>query len=85
MATPTSCAYCCILGVAPTSRPVFKSCDVSPAVAAAQQTMLATPSAPSTPALPDIPRMRSTSEENIRAQIVMPETGLFDEPTKPQM
>ena len=47
--------------------------------------MLATPKAPRMPALPDMPRIKSTTDENMSAQIVIPEIGLLDEPTNPQI
>ena len=36
--TPISKPICCQYGVAPTRKPVFKSCEVAPAMAAAMQT-----------------------------------------------
>ena len=37
--TPRNRPFCCADGVAPTRKPVFRSCDVLPALAAAMQTM----------------------------------------------
>ena len=36
---------CCRMGVAPTRKPVFRSCEVAPAIDAAMQTTAPTPSA----------------------------------------
>jgi hypothetical protein len=43
--TPMSSPICCARGVAPTRKPVFRSCEVAPALAAAMQTMPPTQSA----------------------------------------
>ena len=37
--TPRKRPFCCAAGVAPTRNPVFRSCDVLPALAAAMQTV----------------------------------------------
>ena len=37
--TPRKSPFCCAEGVAPTRKPVFRSCDVLPALAAAMQTV----------------------------------------------
>ena len=43
--TPMMRPTCCRTGVAPTRNPVFRSCEVAPAMAAAMQTTAPTPSA----------------------------------------
>ena len=43
--TPISRPICWLEGVAPTRKPVFRSCDVAPAIAAAMQTTAPTHSA----------------------------------------
>ena len=81
--TPIISPICCFLGVAPSRYPVFRSCDVSPAIAATIQ--ITDPIAiaaviPSIPVLPlaliDIVAIRSVA-------IAIPETGLLELPTRP--
>ena len=84
--TPTPSMTCCRQGVAPMSCPHLRSCRLSPATAAALHTtapMNTTATAP----IADLPPTihMSTSEANKMVQIVMPDTGLFDEPTRPAM
>ena len=43
--TPMSRPICCARGVAPTRKPVLRSCEVPPALAAAMQTIAPTQSA----------------------------------------
>src|SRR6202035_3624799 len=84
--TPTQSITCWRQGVAPTSCPALRSCRLSPATAAALHTtapMNTTATAPMEEFPPTI-HMR-TSEANRMVQIVMPETGLFDDPTSPAM
>ena len=83
---PIAIITCCRHGVAPTIWPALRSWRLSPATAAAQQTtapiMIAAIGAEGEPR----PRSKtSTSEANKIVAIVMPETGLFDEPTMPAM
>src|SRR6202046_4114187 len=82
--TPIQSITCWRQGVAPTSCPALRSCRLSPATAAALHTtapMNTTATAP----IEDLPPTihMSTSEANRMVQIVMPETGLFEDPTSP--
>ena len=84
--TPTQSITCCRQGVAPTSCPALRSCKLSPATAAALQTtapMSTTATAPIEELPPTI--HISTSEANKMVQMVMPDTGLFEDPTRPAM
>src|ERR1700692_3749701 len=84
--TPTQSITCWRQGVAPTSCPALRSCRLYPATAAALHTtapMNTTATAPIADLPPTI-HMR-TREANRMVQIVMPETGLFDDPTRPAM
>ena len=81
---PTICMTCCFHGVAPTICPVFKSCKLSPPMAAAQHTTAPIMIAPAAPAVEPEPNIVSKSNEEKRiVAMVTPETGLFDEPTIP--
>src|SRR5690242_904550 len=83
MITLTTCIHCWAAGVEPTNCPVLRSCAISPAVLAAQQT---TPATPSTARIADSPRTPSanrTPEVSSSAQIVIPDTGEFEDPTRP--
>src|ERR1700733_4609402 len=84
--TPTQSITCWRQGVAPTSCPAFRSCRLSPATAAALQTT-APMNTPATAPMADLPPTNhmSTREANRMVQIVIPETGLFDDPTSPAM
>ncbi len=83
---PTPSITCWRQGDAPIMWPAFRSCRLSPAIEAAQHTtapimIVATgPAAASRPSI--IVRM---SAANRIVQMVMPLTGLFDEPTRPAM
>ena len=50
VSTPTSSPICCRLGVAPSKKPVLRSCEVSPAMDAAMATTHPTVSAAAIPA-----------------------------------
>src|SRR6185437_5279878 len=83
--TPTITASCCFQGVAPTRKPVFRSCEVSPALAEAMQTsppmlMASAPKAGSVQ-----PFTRKIAAVAISVAMVMPETGLAELPIKPTM
>ena len=81
--TPTICITCCFHGVAPTMWPVFRSCRLSPPMAAAQQTTAPTRMAAAGPVALSVPRATSSSAVASIVAIVTPEIGLFDDPTSP--
>ena len=79
---------CCILGVAPTIWPVFKSCITSPAIAAEEATIEAINIVASIKVGVDKPNIRSPiiqtrATVNSKVAIVMPDTGELEEPTTP--
>ena len=83
VSAPTRMATCCFHGVAPTRKPVFKSCDVVPPLDDAMQTTPAIESAVkrnSGPTQPSRTKIRQTSSS---VAIVMPEMGFDDEPITP--
>ena len=83
---PMICMICCFQGVAPTRCPVFKSCRLSPPMAAAQHTTAPIIIALAAPSGDPAPRMINNSkDENRIVAMVTPETGLFDDPTMPAM
>src|SRR5215813_7558164 len=80
---PNRMAICWLRGVAPTRKPVFKSCDVVPPFEAAMQTTAPIDSA-STFSIGDVmPSARKTKQVSIRVATVMPEIGFDDEPISP--
>ena len=83
--TPIMSANCCFHGVAPMRKPVFRSCEVSPAFDAAMQTTppIVIASAPKAGAVH--PCTRKIAEVAISVAIVMPETGLAELPMSPTM
>ena len=83
--TPTISAICCFHGVAPMRKPVFRSCEVSPALEAAMQTTppMVMASAPKAGAVQ--PFTRKMAEVAISVAMVMPETGLAELPMSPTM
>src|SRR6185503_10192268 len=83
--TPRICITCCFHGVEPTSWPHLRSCRLSPPIAAAQHTTPPIKIAAIGPAGDFMPRPSSRSAETRIVETVMPETGLFDEPTRPAM
>ncbi len=84
---PMASITCCRQGVAPTSWPALRSCKLSPATEAALHTTAPISTTATAPmracSAPSI--HSSTSEANRMVQMVMPETGLLDEPTRPAM
>ena len=77
-----TCIICCFQGVAPTILPVFRSCKLSPPIAAAQHTTAPTKMAAAAPdSLPN--KARINKEVNRIVAIVTPDIGLLDEPTTP--
>ena len=83
--TPTSSASCCARGVAPTRKPVFKSCDVLPALAEAMQTTPPMLMASAAKAAPVQCSTRKTAQVAIRVAMAMPEIGFEDVPMSPVM
>ena len=69
-------AICCSRGVAPTRKPVLRSCEVVPPFEAAMHTTAATVSAVSVAALPVWPNSTKTRQVNSSVATVMPEIGL---------
>src|SRR3954468_20565570 len=83
---PMASITCWRHGVAPTRYPAFRSCRLSPATQAAQHTTAPIMTAATGPMVEDLPRnATSTSAANRIVAIVMPDTGLLDEPTSPAM
>src|ERR1700679_3988991 len=76
---------CCFHGVEPTSWPHLRSCMLSPPIAAAQHTTPPIRIAATGPAGLLRPMPSSSSAEGRIVAIVMPDTGLFDDPTSPAM
>ena len=73
------------MGVPPTRKPVFKSCEVAPALAEAMQTTAPTTKAMGWYASSVQPRPRKMREVAMSVAIVIPDTGLEEEPIKPTM
>src|SRR5262245_48053894 len=80
---PIKMASCCHLGVAPTKKPVFKSCDVVPPLEDAMHTTAAIDMAVSRSGMPVKPKIKKIKHVNNRVAIVIPEIGFDDEPTSP--
>src|SRR6185369_3591767 len=72
------------LGVPPSMYPALKSCSNSPATEDETHTTAATPKTVATPLLPETPRATISRPAISKVEIVMPDTGLFDEPITPQ-
>ena len=81
--TPIISASCCFQGVAPIRKPVFRSCDVSPAFDAAMQTTLPMVIASTPNAGAVQPCTKKIAEVAISVAIVIPETGLAELPMSP--
>ena len=90
--TPIISPICWNRGVAPRTKPVFRSCEVSPAIEAAMQTAVPTINAVALPSMlvqMELPDSCATTRK-IRlvpsnAAIVMPDVGLEVTPTRPTM
>ena len=84
-AMPMRKAKRCNAGVAPTMKPVFRSCEVSPASAEAMHTTppMVMASAPKAGAVQ--PLTRKMAEVAISVAMVMPEMGLAELPIRPTM
>src|SRR6266496_257013 len=72
------------LGVPPRMYPALKSCSSSPATEDETQTTAATPSTVATPLFPETPSATINIPAISTVEIVIPETGLLDEPITPQ-
>ncbi len=89
--TPITRATCCFHGVASTSWPVFRSCRLLLAMAAAANTTAVTNSAKATSACwPLAGTLACTLKTSSRAapmttRIPIPESGLLEEPISPAM
>src|ERR1043165_9507012 len=80
---PTRMAICWYLGVEPTRKPVFKSCEVVPPFEEAMQTMPPIESAVTKKGGVVQPMMRKTRQVSSSVATVMPEIGFDEEPTSP--
>ncbi len=78
-------AICCFDGVAPTRKPVFRSCDVPPALAAATHTTPPIVSASAEYVPPVQPASRNTAQVAISVAIAMPLMGFEEVPINPVM
>src|ERR1051325_2918286 len=81
--TPTIRAICCLAGVAPTRKPVFKSCDVLPALADAMQTTPPMVMARAENAVAVQPITRNMAHVAIRVAMAIPEIGFDELPIRP--
>ena len=68
---------------APSKYPVFKSCDVSPEIAATIQMIEPIAIAPCIPCAPTSPDTLRRSVDTRSVAIAIPDTGLFELPTRP--
>src|SRR3954468_20872989 len=83
---PMASITCWRHGVAPTRYPALRSCRLSPATQAAQHTTAPIITAATGPMVELLPRKPSnTSAANRMVAMVMPETGLLEDPTRPAM
>src|SRR5258708_39369248 len=82
-ATPITSANCCFAGVAPTRNPVFRSCDVLPALAEAMHTTPPMLIASAAKAGPVQPMTRNIAHVAIRVAIAIPEIGFDEGPINP--
>ncbi len=83
--TPISSPVCWRDGVAPSRKPVLRSCEVSPAIEAAMATTQPTVSAATLPTSPVQPRTRKMAEVASSVAMVMPLVGFEVTPTRPTM
>src|SRR3546814_2274181 len=82
---PVASRRCCVHGVTPTMEAAWRACRLSPPTAAAQHTTAPIMIAATAPIGESRPsNSTSTSEANRIVAMVMPETGLLDEPTSPR-
>src|SRR6266699_2710257 len=83
--TPIRKPTCCRHGVAPTMKPVLRSCDVAPALAAAVETMAPTTRAAVWYAIPDQPTDTNSMHVPMIVAMVIPLIGLLVVPIIPTM
>src|SRR5580704_3468512 len=83
VSAPATIAHCCFDGVAPTRKPVLRSCDVVPPFDEAMQTTAAIVRAASESALLVWLVSTNTRQVMSRAATVIPEIGLDDDPISP--
>ena len=80
---PTRIATCCFHGVAPTRKPVLRSCEVVPPLDDAMQTTPAIDSAVRRYSGPTQPSTTKIRQVKSSVAIVIPEIGFDDEPITP--
>src|SRR3954453_14897665 len=80
---PTRIATCCRQGVAPTRKPVLRSCEIVPPLDEAMQTIPAIDRAPSRYCDPTQPSITKITHVSSRVAIVIPEIGFDDDPITP--
>ena len=84
-AAPRNCPICCFAGVAPTSCPVFRSCEMSPALDAAMQTTVPTVRIAARAEGSVQPQATNTTDTPSSVTSAMPEVGLDETPMRPTM
>src|SRR3954447_6158837 len=84
-AAPMNCPNCCRAGVAPTRKPVFRSCEMSPAFDAAMQTTVPTVRIAARADGSCQPRSTNTTETPSSVTSVIAEVGFEETPIKPTM
>src|SRR5438270_11078288 len=84
-ATPISNPICCLRGVAPTRKPVFKSWEVLPAFAEAMQTTPPMVNARAMYGAAVQPTARQTAQVAINVAMAIPEIGFDEVPIRPVM
>src|ERR1700753_2656165 len=82
---PTTNAICCLRGVDPIRNPVLRSCEVSPALAAAMHTTPPMVMANAQNAGAVQPFTRKIAEVAMSVAMVIPETGFDELPINPTM
>src|SRR5690606_1578342 len=82
---PIPSITCCREGVAPSRYPHFISCRLLPAMHAAQHTTAPSMMLATGPIAALVFSASSTNAANRIVAIVIPETGLLEEPTRPAM
>src|SRR5438067_8114235 len=80
---PIRIAICCNLGVEPTRKPVFRSCEIVPPFDDAMQTMPPIERAVTKYGGAVQPIMRKMKHVSNSVAIIIPEVGQDDEPTSP--
>ena len=83
VSAPTRIATCCVHGVAPTRKPVLRSCEVVPPFETAMQTIPAIESAARRYSGPTQPSRTKIRQVSSSVATVIPEIGFDDEPISP--